>query len=336
MRSILSLLITLSIFVFGFKTNPKKDLGVIEVEKHINETLRNNSLMANDIHSILISKKGEVTYSKYFNQYTADSLNNLKSITKSIIGLLVGIAIEEGYVQNVQQPILDFFPECQSGTSKLDDKKTITIENLLLMQSGIEWNNRALVKDEWWFNENPHCFLLREFPMDTIPGVKFSYNSGAAHLLSGILSRSTGKTALDVASEHLFKPLNIKAIRWDRDQKGEYYGNSELFLRPDNLLLIGQVLLNNGVYQNKQIVPQHWIKKMQEKSYDATSLMNYGYLWMASKNDDPYFYFAGGSGGQHLFIVPEKEVVLVTTAHWDNARSTLEIMSLGRELIDRL
>ncbi len=336
MKYSLILLLVLSLTSLGFQEHPLKKADSLGIGSIVNESLRNNPTMAGDIHSILISKNGETIYSNYFNQYTPDSLNNLKSITKSMIGLLIGIAIEEGHIQNIKQPVLDFFGECQSKENKLEDKKAITIEDLLLMQSGIEWNNRALVKDEWWFNENPHCFLLREFPMDTIPGVKFSYNSGVAHLLSGIISRSTGQSTLEFASEHIFSPLKIKTIRWDQDQKGEYYGNSEMYLKPTDLLKIGQMLSNNGVYKGNQIIPQHWINEMQDKAYNATSFMNYGYLWMASKNESPYYYFAGGSGGQHLFIVPKKNIVLVTTGHWDNARSTMEIMQLGVQLIDKL
>lgn len=253
-----------------------------------------------------------------------------------MIGLLVGIAVDKGYIKDINQPMIEFYSECQLVEDQFNDKKTITIQNLLMMQSGIEWNNRALIKDAWWYNENPHCFLLREFPMDTIPGAKFSYNSGVAHLLSGIISRSTGQSTLEFATEHLFQPLNIKDILWDKDQKGEYYGNSELYLKPTDLLLIGEMLLNNGVHENKRIISPEWIKEMQDEAYDANSLMNYGYLWMTSKNKAPYFYFAGGSGGQHLFVVPDKNIVLVTTGHWDNARSTMEIMQLGAKLINEL
>uniref|UniRef100_UPI00404913A1 serine hydrolase domain-containing protein n=1 Tax=Fulvivirga sp. TaxID=1931237 RepID=UPI00404913A1 len=156
------------------------------------------------------------------------------------------------------------------------------------------------------------------------------------HLLSGIVSRSTGKTTLQYAKEHIFEPLNIETYRWDRDRQGEYLGNSELYLKPTDLLLIGQMLLNNGIHNNQQLVPQQWIEEMQESAHNANNLMNYGYLWMTSKTKTPYFFFAGGSGGQHLFIAPEKNIVLVTTGHWDNARSTLEIMQLGAELINEL
>jgi CubicO group peptidase (beta-lactamase class C family) len=336
MKYSFNLILVVSLISTGFQGHPLKQADSLGIEKLVNESLRDNTTMADDIHSILLSKNGETIYSNYFNQYTTDSLNNLKSITKSMIGLLIGIAIEEGHIQNIKEPIVNFFVECQSKENKLEDKKEITIEDLLLMQSGIEWNNRALIKDEWWFNENPHCFLLREFPMDTVPGVKFSYNSGVAHLLSGIISRSTGQSTLEYATERIFSPLEIKNIRWGKDQKGEYFGNSEMYLKPSDLLIIGQMLANNGIYEGNQIVPQQWIEEMQDKAYNATPLMNYGYLWMTSKDESPCFYFAGGSGGQHLFIAPRKNIVLVTTGHWDNARSTMEIMRLGVKLIEKL
>uniref|UniRef100_UPI00404A64B5 serine hydrolase domain-containing protein n=1 Tax=Fulvivirga sp. TaxID=1931237 RepID=UPI00404A64B5 len=336
MKHTLNFLLILSFFFLGSQITAQGQKNAEIIELLINESLKNNPTMAQDIHSIVISQLGEPLYSQYFNQFTADSLNNLKSITKSMIGLLIGIAVEEGYIQDVNQPMINFFSDCQLEEGQYEDKKSITIKNLLQMQSGIEWDNGALIKDQWWFNESPHCFLLREFKMDTIPGAKFSYNSAVAHLLSGIISRSTGKSTLEFAIDHIFEPLNIKAYRWDKDHQGEYYGNSELYLKPTDLLLIGQMLLNNGVHNGKQIVAKHWIKEIQDNAFDANSVMNYGYLWMTSKTKTPYFFFAGGSGGQHLFIAPEKNIVLVTTAHWNNARSTMEIMQLGAKLINEL
>lgn len=336
MKINLFLIISVSLFSFGVQNLQQESRDFRNIEALVKSALQDNPTMAQDIHSIVISQNGRPIYSQYFNQYTADSLNNLKSVTKSIIGLLVGIAIDEGHIPDINQPMIDYFSDCQLDKDRTDDKKSITIRNLLLMQAGIEWNNRALIKDEWWYNEKPHCFFLNQFEMDTVPGVKFSYNSAVAHLLSGIISRSTEKSTLQYAVEHIFEPLNIETYRWDRDRQGEYLGNSELYLKPTDLLLIGQMLLNNGIHNNQQLVPQQWIEEMHESAYNANGLMNYGYLWMTSKSKSPYFFFAGGSGGQHLFIAPEKNIVLVTTGHWDNARSTLEIMQLGAQLINEL
>lgn len=307
-----------------------------KIENLVKEAFLANPTMTNDIHSLIVYEKNNNLYTEYFNGFSADSLNNLKSITKSMLGLLVGIAMDQGAIKNLQQPVINFFDECELSEKSLADKKNITIEQLLLMQAGIAWNNRALIKDDWWFHESPHCFLLDEFPMDTLPGTKFSYNSAVAHLLSGVLSRATGQSTLSFANENLFEPLQITSVAWGQDRAGEYYGNSELYLKPEDLLKIGQMLLNDGSYNGQQIIAKEWIKKMTGKAQEATALMNYGYLWMTSKDDSPFFYFAGGSGGQHLFIVPEKDLIVITTGHWDNARSTVEIMQLAVSVINQL
>ncbi len=306
------------------------------IQRILEETFVAQPTVADDLHSLIVYQGNHQLYVEYFNGFGPDSLNNLKSITKSILGLLVGIAIEQGQLKSLEQPALDFFDDCELSEQVQAEKGRITIAHLLLMQAGIAWNNRALVKDDWWFNDRPHCFLLNEFPMDTLPGSQFSYNSAVAHLLSGILSRATGQSTLAFARQHLFGPLGIEDITWRQDRAGEYYGNSELALKPEDLGKIGQMLLNGGQYEGQRILSPQWIQSMTEAAQAATPLMNYGYLWMTSKTDEPPFYFAGGSGGQHLIIVPEKELIVVTTGHWDNARSTLEIMEMAVEVIQVL
>ena len=128
--------------------------------------------------------------------------------------------------------------------------------------------------------------------MDTIsPGVKFSYNSGAAHLLSGIISRVSGMTTKMFADKYLFAPLAIKKYSWEQDRVGEFRGNSELYLLPEDMLKIGQLLLDNGFYKGKAIIPASWIKATLTHAYDATPFMDYGYLWMTSKDRAPQFFF---------------------------------------------
>lgn len=295
----------------------------------IDSIFTSTPILKDDIHSLLVLKNGELEGEFYYNGFNKDSLNNVKSISKSIIGLLTGIAIKNKLIPSTSTFILPYFEECEPKSTLFEDKASIRIENLLQMQSGIEWNNRAPIKDEWWFNDSPHCFLLNEFPMNTAPGTQFSYNTAAAHLLSGLISRAAGISTEEFANTHLFEPLDIIHYYWEKDANGEVRGNSELYLTPQDLLKFGEMLLNGGIYHGLEIVPESWITMMLTKAYDATSLMDYGYLWMTSKNNQsPFFYFAGGSGGQHLFIIPDKNMVVVTTGHWNNARSTLEIMQV--------
>jgi len=328
---ILNIVFLLPLIACTQQKDSSNDLSILV--KNVHDFFSTTPVIKEDIHSLLVSKNGNVVAQFYYNGFTEDSLNNVKSITKSIIGLLIGIAIEQGIIKDVHQPVIDFFSDCLDH-SGFEIKRQITIENLLMMQSGIQWNNRARIKDEWWFHESPNCFFLNHFPMDTIPsGTRFSYNSAAAHLLSGILSRASGMTTKAFADRYLFEPLSIKKYNWEQDQFGEYRGHSELYLLPQDMLKIGELLLTEGKYEGHSIVPPSWIKTTLAKAYDATPLMDYGYLWMTSKNKNPYFFFAGGSGGHHIFIVPSKRLVIVTTGHWNNARSTKEIMEACVERI---
>lgn len=329
MRSLL-LLFCVPTWVQGFT----QEISINNQFQFVDSVFKNTPLLNEDIHSLLVQKEGKLLGEFYYNGFTSDSLNNIKSITKSVIGLLIGIAIDQKFIRNTSVPVLSYFDECDSKSESFKEKKIITIEHLLQMQSGIEWNNRALIKDEWWFNEDPHCFLINEFPMDTIPGVHFSYNSAAAHLLSGVVSRASGMSTQEFAVNYLFDPLGINEFYWESDSKNEARGNSELYLKPRDMLKIGQMLLDEGSYGNSRIISKDWIYETLAKAYDATSLMDYGYLWMTSKEGQtPFFFFTGGSGGHHIFVVPEKEMVVVTTGHWDNARSTQAIMQVAVRFI---
>ncbi len=298
---------------------------LLKLADEVNKKYSDTPVLNEDIHSLLVSKNGILEAEYYYNGFTKDSLNNIKSVTKSIVGLLVGIAIDEGFIKNIEQPVLSFFDDCEAE-ELFHEKKNIKIRDLLSMQSGIEWNNRALIKDEWWFSDSPHCFVLNNFPMDSEPGTKFSYNSAVSHLLSGIISRSSGISTKDFATKYLFDPLEIKGFYWQTDNAGEYRGNSELYLLPRDMIKIGETLLNEGLYKKNRVVSKSWIAQMTSYQTEGNSLMDYGFHWMLSKDDKPSFFFAGGSGGHHIFVVPSKELVVVTTGHWDNARSTLEIM----------
>lgn len=303
---------------------------LLKLSDEVNKKYKNTPVLNEDVHSLLVSKNGILEAEYYYNGFTKDSLNNVKSVTKSLIGLLIGVAIDKGFIEDIEQPILPFFDECEKQPL-FAEKENVKIKHLLSMQSGIEWNNRALIKDEWWFSDSPHCFVLNNFPMDSQPGTKFSYNSAVSHLLSGIISRSSGISVKEFAEKHLFSPLGIENFYWQTDNAGEYRGNSELYLLPRDMIKIGEMLLNQGVYKGKRVISQDWITEMVSYKAEGNSLMDYGFHWMLSKDDRPSFFFAGGSGGHHIFIVPSKELVVVTTGHWDNARSTLEIMQAAKQ-----
>ncbi len=298
---------------------------LINLVDEVDKKYKSTPILKEDIHSLLVSKNDKLITEYYYNGFTKDSLNNVKSVTKSITGLLVGIAVDHGFIKDINQPVLSFFDECVKEDLFVE-KGGITIQNLLSMQSGIQWDNRALIKDEWWFNDSPHCFVLNNFHFDSEPGTKFSYNSAVSHLLSGIISRSSGISTKEFAKKYLFDPLDIKNFYWEADNAGEYRGNSELYLLPRDLIKIGEMLLNEGVQKKKKVISNDWVKQMISNRVEGNSLMDYGFHWMLSKDDTPFHFFAGGSGGQHIFVVPSLELVVVTTGHWDNARSTLEIM----------
>lgn len=317
------LLISLLSIVLGFGQNTTKNLK--SNIKNLHSTFSNTNVLKEDIHSLVVSHKGKIVGEHYYNGFTADSLNNVKSITKGIVGLLMFILNDQGKLSSFNKKAITYFQDCNKS-DLFKKKSAITIKNLLMMRSGIRWNNRALVKDDWWFNNNPHCFLLNRFPMDTLPGKVFSYNSANSHLLSGIVRKITNKKAETFAKENLFNPLGIKKYRWSMDNALDNRGNSEIYLTPRDMIKIGELMLHKGKFKNKRIIKSKWLKKIKQDAINGNKFMKFSYSWMIAKTKETYVLFTGGSGGQHIFIVPEKDLVIVTTGHWNNARSTLEIM----------
>ncbi len=211
------------IFLYTFKIAAQNFESELYNYQKTDSLFTHSSIISEDIHSLIVFQQGSIVFEKYYNSFHPDSLNNLKSITKSIVSLLVGIALEKGIIASVDEPITKYFDECEN-TQFFKEKAQITIRNLLLMNTGIEWRNYGEIKRQWWYHQLPHCYLLSEAKMDTIPGAKFSYNSAVAHLLSGIISRTSKQNTYDFAMENLFRPLGITEVLWGVDSNREFLG----------------------------------------------------------------------------------------------------------------
>lgn len=272
------------------------------------------------IFSALVSKNGTIVFEEYYNKKTKDSLCDIQSLTKGLMSMLVGIAIDKEYIKSVDEPIEKYFPnEFKNLVNK--KKKTITIKHILHQTSGLSWKG-YLEHEAWLHSEDPISFVLKK-DLENEPGKNYNYNSGATHLLSVIISRATGKTTLAFADENLFQPLNIDLIDWQKRNKGYYDGSGlGLKMRPIDLMKIGQLLEKKGIWNEKQLISNQWIQKLfdkNEKSKTEWGLRNskHGFCWYTSQFKGNTIDYGMGYGGQFIFMIPSKKLVIVTTHNHD-------------------
>jgi CubicO group peptidase (beta-lactamase class C family) len=248
----------------------------------------------------------------------------MRSVSKSVTSLLVGIAAARGLL-SVEDPVLKFFPEYASVSGAGWDK--VSLQHLLTMSSGMRWDEVLAWTDPK--NDEPHLsveadplrYVLAK-PIDTRPGTLFNYSGGSTDLLGAVIEKTSGKTFEAFAREALFEPLGISDWEWKTYQNGRFSPAAGLRLRPRDAAKIGQLVLNQGGWNGKQIVPAPWIAESVTPRFQAIGLFGglyfYGYQWwlgrtLADGKDIPWI--AGqGWGGQRLFIIPALDIVVVTTA----------------------
>ncbi len=277
-----------------------------------------------DIHSLLIVKDGYLILEEYFTSYDKDDIHTLQSVTKSIASTLVGCALQHGFIKSLDQPVISFFPEYQSFDNLTEDKKAITLQHALTMQTGMAWFGESHLGALNRYQGDKMKFVL-DYKMDRPPGEKWYYNSGIAVLLGGLLKNATGMRTQDFADKYLFAPLGIKASRWSSHRDIPHTGGG-LYLKPRDMAKIGYLYLKDGVWQGKRILPEGWVAEATKRHVPIASKRNeytagYGYMWWIlpferhnmEKTDRQDIYTAYGYMGQFIFVIPELNMVAVFT-----------------------
>lgn len=275
-------------------------------------TLVHDLFHAGPIRSFVVQQDGELLIEEYRKGMHAGRAVNIKSASKSILSLLVGIAIERGYLDGVSQKIGEFFPDYFIDHPD-PVKESITVQDLLTMRAGLATTSRANY-GPWVISDNWVEYVLSR-PLVEEPGKEMVYSTGSTHLLSVILTRATGMSTRQFAEKYLFDPLNIAIGGWDRDPQGYYMGGNNLALSPSSLLKIGTMVMNKGVYQDRQIVPSAWIaESMQIYTRSHFNPYDYGYLWWQRELKGRTVLFAWGNGGQYIMMIPSLKTVTVITS----------------------
>ena len=275
-------------------------------------------------YSMLVVRNGQLVFERYFHGSFQGDSNNIKSMSKSILSVLMGIAIEEGSVRGTDQKLYEFFPEYFRSS---DDarKWDITLEHLLTMTAGFRWAENTSISDECFRSQNWIKWVI-ESPLTDTPGTRFNYSTGLTHLGSGILTRRSGMSTRAYAESRLFSPLGMVCYRWSQDPQGYYFGGSEVWITPRDLAKFGLLVLRNGIWDGRRIVSEDWLRKSTRlRIRTGSDLGDYGYWWWKYTIDGYQVTLASGYGGQNIFLVPELDLLMVTTA-----RSNVEDNSYDR------
>ena len=287
------------------------------------------------MRSLLVVRDGRIAYERYYGGWTADTLADVRSVTKSVVSTLVGIAIEEGHIEDLDQPITHFVRQPRFDVRP--EHAGITVRHLLTMTGGFAWSEADGGAYVDWVLSGDHVDYLLDRPLDAAPGRSFTYNSAAVHLLGVVLEEATGASLPTYADRVLFAPLGISRSRWEELPGDFVNGGSGLDLRPRDLARIGQLFLQRGWSGRMPIVPSAWVA-------DATAgtsstfpgvgpirSMSYGFLWWLDLDRDAYL--AWGFAGQFVYVVPSLELVVVATTDWRGVRDDIGNERLQEEVI---
>ncbi len=287
-----------------------------------------------NVHAVLLVRNGTLLFEHYRKgqderwgtsigevRYAPDVRHDVRSISKSVVSLLVGIAVDRGLIRSIDEPVFTFFPGFAS--LRTPEKDRILVRHLLTMSSGIEWDEERPYTDpenseiRMIFAPDSYRYAFEQ-PMASEPGKVWKYSGGSTTLLAAIVEKVTGKSLLAFARESLFTPLGITDVEWLNVPNGQPAAASGLRLRPRDLAKVGQLFLNGGAWNGKRVVSAAWLQESIEPRFTGWNSNRYGYQWWlgrsAVKDRIIDWTAAWGLGGQRLFILPTYDAVAVVTA----------------------
>lgn len=297
-----------------------------------------NQTPNHEIHSILVVKSGVLAFEQYFSghefqinapnlqgapvTWSAEKPHNVFSVTKSVASIIAGIAIDKGVVPDVQTKVFDLFP--QHNDLKNANKDQITLEHLLTMSTGLEWDESSVSYTDptndfsQLFSVPDQVRHILSQPLVATPGSLFTYNGGCTNIVGEIIRKSAGKPTFDFGDEYLFNPLNITDYSWSTLPSSQEFTAADLYLRPRDMAKLGYLYLNNGMWNGQQIVSQKWVEQSTKVHLPTTpsfpTFSGYGYQWWIHNFDAHRAFLALGWGGQVIAVFRDLDLVVVITA----------------------
>jgi CubicO group peptidase (beta-lactamase class C family) len=300
---------------------------IAEIERYVSDAYTN-------VRSIAIVRDGYLIYERYWQGFDADDGHDVRSVTKSVMSALVGIALADGAIDSVDQPVAELLPEDVPADAD-PGWENVTLRHLLSMTSGLPFDDDQMLIAPMWESPDWVRYILGQ-PLGNEPGTKFAYSDASSHLLSAIVVEATGRSTLTFARERLFEPLGIAtdgafepgvggpptpddqalidqytaaSVAWPRDPQGYHIGYFGLKLPTRDLARFGYLFLNEGRWEDRQVIPAQYVR-------DSTSLAEgtteYGWQWWVP--DEEGAFFARGAGGQTVYVHPRLDLVAVVTS----------------------
>jgi len=286
------------------------------------------------LRSLLVSHRGSLVLERYFGGARAATPANIKSASKSVIAALVGIAVSRGLIPDVDQRIAAYFPELAKDPEP--KKRDITIEDLLTMRSGLA-STSGRGYGAWVQSGNWVRYVLAR-PLVDEPGTRVEYSTGSSHLLSAILTKAAKMSTWQFAQEQLAKPLGFSLTRWAQDPQGIYFGGNEMLMTPRQMIRFGELYENDGRIGDRVVIPKDWIDRTQVGRGRSRwgSDREYGYGFWIREFAGHQSYYAWGYGGQFIFVIPELDLVVVTTSRSDVSRERRDHLAAIYDIVENL
>lgn len=277
-------------------------------------------LDASDVRSALVVRNGVLVDEYYKEGFDETSVFSLQSCSKSVTSALVGLAIEQGYIQGVDVPISDYFPHLLDSSSPYAGE--ITLWHLLTHTTGFYGTDNELW-EVWRSSDNWVDYVLEQ-SIVTRPGAAFNYSTGNSHLLGVIVELATGKSLLEYGKEVLFDPLDMDSVTCGTDPQGNCDGGNGFSMSLRDMAKFGQLFLQGGVWEGKQVIPKGWVEDSTALQFKRnTGSADYGYQWWVRTFGAGQYpaFFAQGHFGQYIFVVPALELVVAVTSHHTGSSS---------------
>jgi CubicO group peptidase (beta-lactamase class C family) len=292
-----------------------------------------------NVHGVLVSHKGKTVAEWYFEgrderrgtplgvvKFGPETIHDIRSVTKSIVSIVFGIAQASGAIGSLDTAALDYFPEYEDLWTP--ERRRITLRHLLSMTSGLHWDETTHPYTDPRNSETAmdrardRLRFVLEQKVDAPPGEKFRYSGGDVALIAAIIARATKKPLDEFTRSALFAPLGVTKVEWLEDGSGVPIAASGLRMLPRDMAKIGLLMMNNGRHDGRQIVPEAWIKASVAPhalvEADQRCGFHYGYFWWLApacdKSKEPGVFIAIGNGGQRILVVPDRALVVVVTA----------------------
>jgi CubicO group peptidase (beta-lactamase class C family) len=284
------------------------------------------------LHGLVVLRHGRIALEHYFAgadeiwgdsrgvvSFNADELNDLRSVSKSIVGLIYGIALAEGLAPKPDAPLLASFPNYPDLAAD-PERQRLKVEHVLTMTMGLAWDESLPYSDPrnseiaMEYAPDRYRFVL-DRPIARPPGEAWTYSGGATALLGHLVAKGSGKRLGEFARERLFAPLGIDRFAWTNGLDGQEAAASGLRLRPRDLAAIGQLLLDKGSHAGRQVVPADWLEQCLTRRTQTKDGLGYGYQWYLGRDrsGEPW-YGAFGNGGQRLVVAPRQQLVVAISA----------------------